>query len=315
MMNDPQRAFPTPAAPGANGGLRVESTVDPESPVAGLFFQHYDRAFVLPHEKEGLEGFRECLALNHGESYERLRARYGPFREVVLVAREAGGEIVGGANYIAYPLPSDGSPILAVNLNYIFVVEAWRRRGYFRELLAAVERNAVQFFAPGAAALQPIIFIEQNDPLRMTEEEYRRDTGHAGLDQIQRILIWAKLGARIVDFPYVQPPLSAAQSPDATLCYAVIGTTGPAIDACLLREHLMRFFAISVLKGGDPERDPTARPQLSELAKACAERRAIPLLDLSALNHEALAAYLATPPEKRPHSLRDALRNSVTDRA
>jgi GNAT superfamily N-acetyltransferase len=296
------------AAPAA-GSLSFESTTDPDSPITGLFFEHFDRAFILPHEKETLEGFRDCLALNSGPASERLRERYGPFREAVLIAREPGGEIAGGANYVAFAL-SGKSPLLAINLNYIFVVPAWRRQGYFRELLDAVRLDAAHLRE--SSKLAPAIFIEQNDPLAMTEDDYAADTAHAGLDQFQRIAIWAKLGARVVDFPYIQPPLSPAQEPDTRLCYAVIGMPGPALDACLLREHLLRFFAISVLKGRDPDSDLTARSQLATLGEACAAGRTIPLLDPSRLTVPAMMQYRAMPFDGRKLSLRGVLRNPAT---
>jgi hypothetical protein len=289
------------------GGLTIESTTDPDSPVTSLFFEHFDQTFILPHEKETLEGFRDCLALNRGEAAERLRARYGPFRETILVAREPGGQIVGGANYIAFAL--DGkSPLLSVNLNYIFTVRAWRRLGYFRSLLSAVRQDAAALLNE-PSKMPAAIFIEQNDPFAMTGEDYATDTAHAGLDQFQRIAIWANFGARIIDFPYIQPPLSPAQEPDTSLCYAVVGIPGQALDACLLREHLLRFFAISVLKGRDPESDPAARSQLAVLSEACAAGRAIPLLDPAKLTPSAATQIRAMPLHRGKLSLRGFLRN------
>jgi GNAT superfamily N-acetyltransferase len=300
--------LPQGAAPAA-GTFSFESTTDPDSPVTDLFFEHFDRAFILPHEKETLEGFRDCLALNRGEASGRLRGRYGPFREAVLIARTPDGEIAGGANYIAFGLGGK-SPLLAINLNYIFVAQAWRGRGYFRQLLGAVRLDAA--LLKEAAKMPAAIFIEQNDPFVMTGEDYAADTAHGGLDQFQRIAIWAKLGARIVDFPYIQPPLSAAQEPDTGLCYAVIGMPADALDACLLREHLLRFFAISVLKGRDPESDPAARSQLAMLAEACAAGRTIPLLNPGRLTVPAMMQIRAMSSGSKTLSLRDAVRNPAT---
>jgi GNAT superfamily N-acetyltransferase len=289
--------------------LTIESTTDPESPITGHFFEHFDLAFILPHEKETLKGFRDCLALNSGPASKRLRERYGPFREAVLIAREPGGEIAGGANYIAFAL-SGKSPLLTINLNYVFVGPAWRGQGYFRQLLSAIQRDAARLRE--ASEIPAAIFIEQNDPLAMTEDDYAADTTHSGLDQIRRIAIWAKLGARIIDFPYIQPPLSPAQEPDTGLCYAILGMPTPALDACLLREHLLRYFAISVLKGRDPDSDPTARSQLATLGDACAAARAIPLLDPGRLTLAALAQCRAMPSHSEKLSLRDVLRNPAT---
>jgi len=309
-MSDESQQPLSPAETQSAGGLTTESTADPESPIVDLFFEHYDRAFVLPHEKESLQGFRDCLALNRGQSHERLRERYGPFREAVLIAREPGGEIAGGANFIAFPLPAN-PPAFAINLNYIFIVPAWRRLGYFPLLLGAVRQAAAAMFPGASLPLPPVIFFEQNDPMRLTQADYARDNAHAGLDQFQRIAIWAKAGARIADFPYVQPPLSPAQAPDTALCLGAIGVRGSTLDPSLLREHLLRFFAISVLKGRDPGSDPAAKSQLAELAQACLEHRPIPLLDTGALSADALRRRRSASSKKGVQSLRDALRNPV----
>ena len=130
-----------------NSGLIIEASSNPGSQVFAAFFAGYDRAFILPDEKEDPEGFRACMALNQGSAYERIFARFGTFREVVLVARDgATGAQIGGANFISFPLPDRSAgaedPILSTNLNYIYVDAAWRRHGYFRGLIAAVEAVA-----------------------------------------------------------------------------------------------------------------------------------------------------------------------------
>jgi hypothetical protein len=56
-------------------GLHLTITDRGDSDVFGRFFEHYDRAFVLPNEKEDIEGFRTCLALNHGVEYRRREFR------------------------------------------------------------------------------------------------------------------------------------------------------------------------------------------------------------------------------------------------
>ncbi len=258
-------------------GLQVEATVSPDSAIVGTFYASYDDAFVLPNEKEAYEGFTTCLALNLGDAYQRLSALYGAFREVVLVARDpASGALVGGANFIAFPLREDA--VLSINLNYIFVATAQRRRGHFERLVSAVGATAEALFEPAGAPMPRLIFIEQNDPVQMTRADYERDTQHAGIDQMTRIRLWTALGAKIIDFTYVQPPLSSGQAPDHSLVYAVLGAQGDALDACLLHAHLLRFFGISVLKGGDPLADGVAGPQLSELARCCDRNGAIPLL-------------------------------------
>ncbi len=264
-------------------GLLIEASASPEGPILQAFFTGYDAAFVLPNEKEEHSGFTKCLALNFGDSYLRLSRAYGAFRELVLVARDADtGVMVGGANLIAFPLRL-ADEVLSINLNYVFIASEQRRRGHFKRLIAGLGDVAAGFFEPAAERLPQLIFIEQNDPVQMSQADYLRDTQHSGIDQMTRIGLWTALGAKIIDFPYVQPPLSAAQAPDETLIYAVLGAEGSVLPACLLYAHLLRFFAISVLKGEDPRANAIAGAQLAELEARCDQGGGIPLLTASGL--------------------------------
>src|SRR5262249_25032958 len=110
-----------------------------------------------------------------------------------------------------------------------------------------------------------LIFLEQNDPFAMSAADYARDTAVTGLDQFDRIALWGRRGAKVVDFPYVPPALTAQQGPDDGLVYCVIGNEGAGISAALFGAHLTRFFAISVRKGRDLAADPDAARQLGLL--------------------------------------------------
>ena len=125
---------------------------------------------------------------------------------------------------------------------------------------------------------EPLVFIELNDPLRMPAEDYARDTAFTGLDQIDRIRIWAKQGARVVDHPYVQPPLAPDGEPDDNLIYGLLSDV-PAIDACILRDHLRQFFGISVLKGAPLRTSASASGQIETLDAHCTSGARIALLD------------------------------------
>jgi hypothetical protein len=266
--------------------LTVRASASPQGAVLDSFFAGYDQSFVLPNEKEELDGFRECLALNFGDEHTRLAAKFGPFREIVLIAEHGSGSSVGGANFICYPLTADGQQVLALNLNYIYVMPLQRGKGHLRVLLGVVETVVRALFgrSQGAGPAPAVLtFLEQNDPLRLDAEAYALDSKHAGIDQLQRVGVWARMGARILDYPYAQPPLSEDQGPDEGLLYAVIGASQPAISACVVREHLARFFGISVLKGADASKDETASRQLDDLAGRCRARRPIDLLDATSL--------------------------------
>lgn len=281
----------------------------PDDPKLEAFHAAYRGAFVLPNETEELAGFQACLALNHGGEYERLRVAYGPFSETCLIAREApDGAMIGGANLIALHHVIDGRSVLTANLNYIFVQPAARGQGWFSRLV-----RAVAGVIPAMLGVVPeptagvFIFVEQNDPLRMDPATYAIDSAHSGLDPFDRLRIWANRGARVLDFPYVQPALSADQAPDEGLVYGVMGTDGATLDSCLLASHLRGFFGISVLKGTALADDAVASAQLDTLDMACRRQAPVALLDareaLRQLDAEAEHALV-----RRGGALRDWLR-------
>ncbi|HWB47458.1 MAG TPA: hypothetical protein VG900_18660 [Hyphomicrobiaceae bacterium] len=280
-------------------GLRLSATSDPGHALVDEFYAGFDRSFVLANEKESLEGIRQCLQLNGGAEGARLARQWGRVREYVSVGR-VDGRIVGGANFIASATaPAENgtaSPAILVHLNYVYVLPEARGAGHLHRLVDAVGRTAAAFaganasaragwlgrlFGPGAPAWpRPLIFIEQNDPYRLSAEDYAADTEQAGIDQFTRIAVWSSLGARVVDFPYVQPALSDEQEPDPNLVLAVMGSHAPSLPAALLKAHLARFFAISVLKGRGLATSPPARAQIDALETLAAQGGTVALLAL-----------------------------------
>ncbi len=250
-------------------GLTIAASDEGESAVFTAFHQGYDQAFTLPDEKESREGFVECLALNRGTEFHRISARLGPFRELVLLA-ELDGETVGGANVFATPLP--GYSVVTLNLNYVYVLPGVRGRGLLRRIVDAC-RELAEWLFPGIGPV--LVFLEMNDPLLMTAEQYERDSAVSGINQFDRIAIWAKLGVRIVDFPYVQPPLSDTRQADRNLLYGLLADASVLLTGAVLAAHLERFFAISVLKAGLVEANSLAAAQVRE----CRRIGPIALLD------------------------------------
>ncbi|CCA89927.1 hypothetical protein [Novosphingobium sp. PP1Y] len=286
--------------------LSLDVTDTVESATFDRFFEGYEENFTLPEETEDRSGFSRCLALNHGTEHARLARQFGAFRELCVVARDAhSGQMIGGANFISLAPAAPGLPATA-NLNYLYICPAARGRGALRTFIGALSDLIGSLFGKDDAA-GVAIFIEQNDPFSMSREAYERDSEHSGMDQFARLLIWARMQARVVDFPYVQPPLSDEQSADDTLVYSVMGISGDQIDPAVLRHHLAGFFGISVLKGAPLDRVAVATEQLNALERMRAAGEAIALLDplpyLRALNDP--VAELDRP--DRPHSIRSAL--------
>lgn len=246
-----------------------------DDPRLARFFEAYDAAFILEDEKEDLNGFKACLDLNQGAAYARLSALYGPYREIVILLTEgAEGKVLGAANFIAFA--GTGSDP-TISLSYIFVDSAQRKQGHFSRLMELVRSEALASFTGSGAVSEPLIFIEMNDPVTMPSADYARDSAHAGLDQVDRLRIWERRGARIVGVAYRQPPLSAQQTADSDLLLGVLGAPGDHLDACLLAAHMRRFFGVTVLKGADPAGSPEAAAQLARLDEACRLGRPIPL--------------------------------------
>lgn len=262
-------------------GLTFQTSGDPCSALFDEFFAGYDRSFVLPDEREEPEGFRACLALNR--DCPRMFGR--PHLELVGILREDGGcSTLGGANFLIAGMPQvSGHPRISVALNYLFVSPEARGRGLSRILLRAIGDTANR--AAGQAATDwPAIFIEQNDPLMMSAEEYRSDSRHSGIDQLARLRVWERLGTSLVDFPYVQPALSADQASDDGLAFGLIGDgfegSGNCLSPLFLHAHLQSFFGFSVLKGREPDCDPVAARQLA-LCRALADvGESVPLLPM-----------------------------------
>lgn len=245
------------------------------------FFEAYDRAFILEDEKEDLQGFKACLRLNAGDEYLRLSGLYGPYREVViLLTRGPEGPVLGAANFIAFA--GDGRH-LTVSLSYIFVTTDERRKGYFSRLVETVRSEAQASFDWPSVAPEPLVFIEMNDPVQMPAEDYARDSAHAGLDQIDRLRIWQRRGARVIGLSYRQPPLSANQSADSVLLLGVMGAEGNQLDACLLRDHMRRFFGVTVLKGAHPMQSPVAAEQIARLEDNCQIGNPVELKELDGI--------------------------------
>lgn len=255
-------------------GYVAVHTTDPQRPEVSEFYAAYDDAFVLESEKEDLEGFRVCLSLNNGAVGRDLTTAYGPFREIITLLRNPEGMLVGAANY--FVLAQTGA--ITINLNYVFVQRAHRGGGLLKRLLAVVSETGGKLFE--ASAVRPVlIFVEQNDPLRMDPDDYARDTKQSGLDQMDRLRIWHRLGVRLVDINYQQPALSTSQTPDEGLLYGVIAGPATTLDACLLHDHLRGFFSVSVLKGRSVDEDAVASAQLARLAEACARGETVKLID------------------------------------
>lgn len=253
----------------ATRGLTIQASDSADDEVFPAFYAGYDRAFTLPEEKETRTGFEVCLGLNHGQRSAEISASLGAFREVVLVGR-LDDEVVGGAN--VFVTPQTTHRVVTAALNYVYVLPGFRGRGLLRGIVQACCELGETLF-PGIGPI--VLFVELNDPLLLTEAEYEQDSAAAGVDQFDRVAIWARLGVRILDFPYVQPSLSPDQPADERLVLGVLAEPSFTLTGALLADHLERFFAISVRKTGEIAPDDLAAAQIRDARS----RDLVPLLD------------------------------------
>lgn len=249
---------------------------DDTGPVLQQFYRGYDAAFADGDKKESYDGFVECLALNEGASYSHLQAEFGAFRELVAVLEHREGDFAGGVNFASFRL---GSGTFSANVNYLYVSPTFRRRGNLSRLLSSVVR-LTQACLGGSNDEPVLIFLEVSDPFAMSDQERLADERVAGMSELDRLAAWASVGAKLIDFPYVQPPLSADQAPDTSLTYAVIGAAGITLAPDILRQHLERFFSISVLKGKPIDSSVDAQRQLAVLEQLSRRGEMVNLLDV-----------------------------------
>jgi hypothetical protein len=218
------------------------------------FYALYARVFTLEEEREPLEGLQTVLRLNDDAE---LQSSFGPFREVIVLILEQGRpEPIGATNLIlfAYPDTLDGYQGSA-HLNFICVDEERRGAAVAGLLLADLDARAIGFARRHSTNDQSGVFItiEQNDPKRMTAKELRQDARAALIDPYDRLEWWRRCGYRKLDFVYRQPPLSpkhrACEYLDLYIRNLKMNRRGPtALPSDVLREHLRRYFFVSVGK-------------------------------------------------------------------
>jgi GNAT superfamily N-acetyltransferase len=271
------------------GALHVDLTTRPYSRLVDTFCQEYKTAFVFPKERETRSGLRLCLALN-GAAGEAVHARFGPSRECVALLHDAGKAVAGGMNFICFPMHGLRST-MTVHTTYVFVNPDWRGRGLLRTLYQTIEDVARTYSRQcGMPDDTTILFVgEQKDPLSMTLADYRAAAEAYGIDAFDRLAMWGRLGARMLLLRYVQPSLTPGGLPDATLFLRVLfreessdsasDTKARGVDPKVLKEHLRRFFGVSVAKGlYDPDCLPEVQRQMDDLDAWLALAETVPAL-------------------------------------
>ena len=198
----------------------------------------YRSIFPDENEAEDLEGLRAQDAL---EGNAELVSRYGRFRQFWMVLYE-GGKPKSGVNFQVFRIPEHKAT--TIHICYIFTAKDSRGKGYASELLERID-------SLGADA----VFIEVDDPKKMPEEVMEESIRCSGITPKKRLSWWKHRGYVPLDFPYVQPPLSADKQPADWMLLAVKTRKKKLLNE-LLSAHLRRFFYLAVLKNRTPEDKP-----------------------------------------------------------
>lgn len=220
------------------------------------FVDLYTRTFTVPSEREDPAQWPSRL-------YGDLPAPQPRMHLLVAVAPDgdpdagddtAHPEVLGGMAFEYYRDSRCGL------LTYLVTDPAHRRRGLARRLI----RQAVALLQRGAR--------EYGTELRgvFSETEDPRQVGAHGnaMSPRDRLTALARLGARRIDIPYVQPALEGGQGRCRHLLLLAFYPDGPQtyIDGGVVRDFLYEFYR--ALGVADPQADPDFRAMELALATA-----------------------------------------------
>ena len=185
------------------------------------------------------------------------------------------GEPIGGviADYLA--TPETGV------LEFLVVAGDRRRAGLGRRLIEWIEATLLDDARRSGGELRGFV-AELNDPFKSPADD--------SLDAFQRLQVWNAWGYAKLDFPYVQPALSADQKPVRYLMLALKprGVRPAAIEAETVRSIVHEYvrWAMRI-----PE--PTRCAEYAEMGRYLDAHASIPLIPLG--------LYLGDDPERPLH--------------
>jgi GNAT superfamily N-acetyltransferase len=200
-----------------------------------LYTDLFIPAFVDADERESLANIQRYLEL-------KAAGWYGANNYHIRVLLD-GGRPIGGAiaDYLA--VPNTGV------IEFLVIAPGRRERGLGQRLLgdveAALAEDARVAGAPGLRA----IAAEMNDPFHSP----LRDS----MDPFRRVLVWSGWGYSKLDFPYVQPALSAAQRPVASmlLAWKPVHDTGDAVASDTVKDVVHEYMRWA-MRIEEPKRSP-----------------------------------------------------------
>lgn len=254
----PLRAIPKGIG-AADGALCVAPLAAGDRAAFDALYALYERLFPLSDEREPPEAFLQILALNDDADVQR---RFGPWREIVAAVRVGadgpvvGGHVFGVTTSGAHAAYGCGASVQGI---YTFFDASVRGRTPILEIKRYFQDQALRAFGLTRVMRAPLVFLEVNNPLRMSAAEIAEDTARSGIDPHRRYVFWQRCGLRPLRLPYVQPRLRPDAQPVRCLdlfCSA----DGPDVPAAVVAQHLRAFVSVSVLKGADARTDADFAP-------------------------------------------------------
>lgn len=224
-----------------------------------FYRRSYVREFPDADERESLANMRRYLRL-------KAQGWYGRNNYHILLAELDGGPIGGSVfDYLAEPN--------AGIIEFLFIGAAHRLRGLGKSLLDETARILERDARAAAARPLAAIVAEMNDP-------FRPGATPDNLDPFVRCAMWGRWGFSKMQFPYVQPALSAGQRPVEGLALIARPAQGPASDAVdpswilsVVREYMRWAMRI---------KHPARNSQYQEMERFLRAHARIPLIPLQA---------------------------------
>jgi len=207
----------------------------------------YIPGFPDPDERESPENMREYLRL-------RAAGWYGENNyHIVLLTEDDRPVAAAVSDYLA--IPNTGV------IEFLIVADDCRGKGYGRQLLQATEKLLQDDARRNQQESLAAIVIELNDPFRVAPPNDNHDP-------FERAHIWSRWGFGRLNFPYVQPALSAEQEPVRCLILGAKPFRADLTNA--FPSELVRQILIGYLKWAmrinDPEADATFQTMAAYLA-------------------------------------------------
>lgn len=265
--NPSATAEPRPPARGPAGRARrlpaglalreIDESADGLALLGRLYREAYVAEFPDPDERESLANMRHYLGL-------KAAGWYG-LNSYHIVVAELDGRPVGGVVF-DYLAASDAGV-----LEFLFVASAYRGAGLGRALLD----EAIAILRDDARARRDrrltAVVAEMNDP-------FHRPARPDNLDPFLRAAIWGRWGFHALDFPYVQPALSAGQHKVEGLLLIVRPLLRLAPAG--VRSNWVAAVVADYLRWAMRIAEPAAHPDYRAMADYLAARPRIPLQPL-----------------------------------